>query len=66
MDNDIVQGPIKLLEKLEKKGRTIPGSKPGQESGGMTPEETESLNTLLPALSGSCALLAFLDAGRNK
>lgn len=32
----------------------------------MQKEGTENLNKLLPALSGSCALLAFLDVGRNQ
>lgn len=32
----------------------------------MSLEQTNALNQLLPALSGSCALLAFLDVGRNK
>lgn len=61
LDSDIVTAPIKLLEKYQRDG-TLPRPKQGD----MTPEQTEALNTLLPALSGSCALLAFLDAGRNK
>lgn len=59
MDEEIVQGPVRLLEKYERGGKRMEGK-------GMTVEQTEALHTLLPALSGSCALLAFLDAGRNK
>jgi pyruvate dehydrogenase phosphatase len=59
MDEEIVQGPVRLLEKYE--GKKMEGG-----AKGMTVEQTEALHTLLPALSGSCALLAFLDAGRNK
>lgn len=63
MDDEIVGSPIRLLEKLQREGKL---SRPVKEQGGMSPEQTEALTTLLPALSGSCALLAFLDAGRNK
>ncbi|KAL8279307.1 hypothetical protein RQP46_008344 [Phenoliferia psychrophenolica] len=64
MDEEIVNAPVRLLEKMQKEGKV---AKPVKElGGGMSPEQTEALTTLLPALSGSCALLAFLDAGRNK
>ena len=63
LDAEIVQAPVRLLEKLEREGKA---RRPGKGEGGMSTEETAALNTLLPALSGSCALLAFLDAGRNK
>ncbi|BGO88957.1 hypothetical protein NBRC10512v2_000903 [Rhodotorula toruloides] len=61
MDQEIVSAPIRLLEKLQKEGKL-----PDMKQGGIGIEQSEALNTLLPALSGSCALLAFLDAGRNK
>ncbi|KAH9811607.1 phosphatase 2C-like domain-containing protein [Melampsora americana] len=32
----------------------------------LTPEQTASLQALLPALSGSCALLAYIDTARSK
>ncbi|GAA5998039.1 type 2C protein phosphatase PTC5 [Rhodotorula paludigena] len=64
MDHEIVSAPVRLLDKLEKEGK-LP-SMAATKSGGFGVEHSEALNTLLPALSGSCALLAFLDAGRNK
>ena len=63
MDSDIVHAPVRLLEKLEKEGKL---NKPGIKEGALGVEQSEALQTLLPALSGSCALLAFLDAGRSK
>lgn len=64
MDEEIVNAPVRLLEKMQKEGKV---ARPIKEiGGGMSLEQTEALTTLLPALSGSCALLAFLDAGRNK
>lgn len=63
MDSDIVNAPVKLLEKLEKEGKL---AKPSIKEGALGVEQSEALQTLLPALSGSCALLALLDAGRNK
>ncbi|KAI5478534.1 protein phosphatase 2C family protein [Pseudohyphozyma bogoriensis] len=62
MDQEIVNAPMRLLEKLQKEGKA---PKLGRETG-ISAEQTEALNTLLPALSGSCSLLAVLDAGRNK
>ncbi|GAA6041308.1 hypothetical protein JCM8097_001331 [Rhodosporidiobolus ruineniae] len=62
MDGDIVNAPVKLLDKLEKEGKLPQMSV----SNGLGVEQSEALSALLPALSGSCALLAFLDAGRNK
>ncbi|KAH9469411.1 hypothetical protein Pst134EA_009925 [Puccinia striiformis f. sp. tritici] len=32
----------------------------------VTPQQTASLQALLPALSGSCALLAYIDTLRSK
>lgn len=63
LDAEIVQAPVRLLEKVEREGNA---GRPGKGEAGMSTDETAALNTLLPALSGSCALLAFLDAGRNK
>lgn len=63
MDNEIVNAPVRLLEKLSKEGKL---SKPSAKDGAMGVEQSEALQTLLPALSGSCALLAILDAARNK
>lgn len=61
MDQEIVSAPVRLLEKLQREGKL-----PTAKGGDMGIEQSEALSTLLPALSGSCALLAFLDAGRNK
>lgn len=63
MDQEIVSAPVRLLDKLQKEGKLPQISSKG---GAMGVEQSEALATLLPALSGSCALLAFLDAGRNK
>lgn len=60
LDDEIVNAPVRLLEQRAKAG------KGKGEKGKMGTEENEALHTLLPALSGSCALLAFLDAGRDK
>jgi len=65
MDQEIVNAPIRLLEKAQKEGKLEQLSS-SKQAGGFGIEQSEALNTLLPALSGSCALLAFLDAGRNK
>lgn len=62
MDEQIVNDPVRLLEKTEREGKV---SRPAKEAG-IGVEQSEALQTLLPALSGSCALLAFLDTGRNK
>ncbi|GAA5885080.1 hypothetical protein JCM6882_007220 [Rhodosporidiobolus microsporus] len=62
MDDDIVSAPIRLLDKLQKEGK-LPNM---SGAGGLGVEQSEALSALLPALSGSCALMAFLDAGRNK
>lgn len=63
MDQEIVSAPIRLLDKLQKEGK-LPNMR-GRD-GDFGVQQSEALATLLPALSGSCALLAFLDAGRNK
>lgn len=63
MDDTIVNGPIRLLEEMERDGKV---KRPTSTDGAMSLEQTNALNLLLPALSGSCALLAFLDVGRNK
>lgn len=69
LDSEIVNGPITLLHQLESKSGLLGGGGIGikrPNEGGMNLEQTENLTKLLPALSGSCALLAFLDVGRNK
>ena len=63
MDHEIVSAPVRLLDKLQREGKLPTASAKG---GAMGIEQSEALSTLLPALSGSCALLAFLDAGRNR
>ncbi|GAA5876822.1 hypothetical protein JCM1840_002055 [Sporobolomyces johnsonii] len=65
MDHEIVNAPVRLLEKAQKEGKLQQLSS-SKQAGGFGIEHGEALSTLLPALSGSCALLAFLDAGRNK
>ncbi|GAA5985618.1 hypothetical protein JCM5350_004110 [Sporobolomyces pararoseus] len=67
LDQEIIQAPVRLLEKLQKEGK-LPNLKKssGQQGSSFGIEQSEALNKLLPALSGSCALLAFLDTGRNK
>ncbi|GAA5924529.1 type 2C protein phosphatase PTC5 [Sporobolomyces koalae] len=65
MDHEIVNAPVRLLDKAQKEGKLQQLSN-SKQAGGFGVEHSEALNTLLPALSGSCALLAFLDAGRNK
>lgn len=62
LDTEIVSKPVKMLEQAQKDGLVGPRPKDGT----MSPAQIEALNALIPALSGSCALLAFLDAGRNK
>ncbi|KAK4052161.1 hypothetical protein OIV83_002456 [Microbotryomycetes sp. JL201] len=64
MDNDIKMTPIRMMEKLRKEGKLT--GKPTPDKGAMDVAQNEGMQALLPALSGSCALLAFLDAGRNK
>ncbi|GAA6064354.1 hypothetical protein JCM10212_001835 [Sporobolomyces blumeae] len=65
LDHEIVSAPVRLLEKVQKEGKLERLSN-AKLDGGFGIEHGEALSTLLPALSGSCALLAFLDAGRNK
>ncbi|GAA5917715.1 hypothetical protein JCM8208_006702 [Rhodotorula glutinis] len=64
MDHEIVSAPVRLLDKLQREGKLPTASTKGGAVMGI--EQSEALSTLLPALSGSCALLAFLDAGRNR
>ncbi|GAA6007907.1 hypothetical protein JCM11491_006533 [Sporobolomyces phaffii] len=65
LDHEIINAPVRLLDKAQKEGKLQQLSS-SKQAGGFGIEHSEALNTLLPALSGSCALLAFLDAGRNK
>ncbi|GAA5959133.1 hypothetical protein JCM3765_006352 [Sporobolomyces pararoseus] len=64
LDQEIIQAPVRLLDKIQKEGK-LPELK-NKSQGHFGIEQSEALNKLLPALSGSCALLAFLDTGRNK
>lgn len=52
LDDEITQAPIQELAKIKKQ--------PGK------PVSEQSLQKLLPALSGSCALLSYIDTARNK
>lgn len=65
MDHEIINAPVRLLDKAQKDGKLQQLSS-SKQAGGFGIEHSEALSSLLPALSGSCALLAFLDAGRNK
>lgn len=65
LDADIVMSPIRLLER---QGLFLTSRSPtGQAAKGNVSEaQANALQTLLPAMSGSCGLLAFVDAGRQK
>ncbi|GAA5895174.1 type 2C protein phosphatase PTC5 [Sporobolomyces salmoneus] len=65
LDHEVISAPVRLLEKAQKEGK-LSQLNPSKSAGGFGIEHSEALNALLPALSGSCALLAFLDTGRNK
>jgi pyruvate dehydrogenase phosphatase len=54
LDSEIVNSPIRLLESIE----ASPSNSPAH-------EHPMALPTMLPALSGSCALLAMLDTARR-
>jgi pyruvate dehydrogenase phosphatase len=59
LDEDICQAPVRELENLT-------GSSTMRKSDSPSTSQTVALQTLLPALSGSCALLTYLDTARNK
>lgn len=64
LDDEIVYAPVKELERVGKlKGWSKLSENAGRE---MSPEQTKSLQTLLPALSGSCAQLAYIDTARSQ
>ena len=59
LDHEIVNAPIRLLEK-----HGVPNEKLTDVQH-LTPSQMTSLQTLLPAMSGSCALLTCIDTARN-
>ncbi|KAG0148380.1 hypothetical protein CROQUDRAFT_90296 [Cronartium quercuum f. sp. fusiforme G11] len=63
LDEEIVNRPVRMLEEVE---RRTGKSSTGPLAHELTPQQTESLQALLPALSGSCALLAYIDTARSK
>ncbi|KAI8444048.1 phosphatase 2C-like domain-containing protein [Phakopsora pachyrhizi] len=67
LDEEIVSRPIEMLKTYEAQIKSGDG-KPLPRSYGseLTPRQTESLQALLPSLSGSCALLAYIDTLRSK
>lgn len=61
LDSQIVNSPIKAVDELTKGRRDLTAAD-------LDPKSTEfqlAVATLLPALSGSCALLAMVDAANN-
>lgn len=72
LDDEIVNRPVKMLEAFEAQARKNGNSSnqknslAGSQAHEVTPEQTASLQALLPALSGSCALLAYIDTARAK
>lgn len=69
LDEEIVNRPIKMLKEFEDRNRKNGSNSNnliGFQNQELTPEQTASLQALLPALSGSCALLAYIDTARSK
>lgn len=76
LDADLVLNPIRLLERqgLFLNSRASSSSTTSSSSGQHAPKmgnvvseaQANALQTLLPAISGSCGLLAFVDAARRK
>lgn len=76
LDNEIVHNPLKTLLELEVRRAALNAVKDGkvdpekakevQRMGFDTQEKGRLLEGFLPALSGSCGLVAFLDTARNK
>lgn len=65
LDADIVLSPIRLLERqglFSSRSGVVGASGPGN----VSEAQANALQTLLPAMSGSCALLAFVDAARQR
>ncbi|KAH9442791.1 hypothetical protein MJO28_005821 [Puccinia striiformis f. sp. tritici] len=66
LDNQIVGRPIQMLATYEAQRKSGEKSIPKDYGSEVTPQQTASLQALLPALSGSCALLAYIDTLRSK
>ncbi|KAA1073120.1 hypothetical protein PGTUg99_028688 [Puccinia graminis f. sp. tritici] len=66
LDNQIVGRPLQMLAAYEAQRKSGDKSIPKAYGADVTPQQTASLQTLLPALSGSCALLAYIDTLRSK
>jgi pyruvate dehydrogenase phosphatase len=66
LDNQIVGRPLQMLSAYEAQRKSGDQSIPKAYGADVTPQQTASLQTLLPALSGSCALLAYIDTVRSK
>ncbi|PLW54421.1 hypothetical protein PCANC_04803 [Puccinia coronata f. sp. avenae] len=66
LDNQIVGRPLQMLSAYEAQRKSGDQSIPKAYGADVTPQQTASLQTLLPALSGSCALLAYIDTLRSK
>jgi pyruvate dehydrogenase phosphatase len=60
LDDDICQAPVKELANAEE------GASARRRPILPSTSQTLALQSLLPALSGSCALLSYLDTARNK
>lgn len=63
LDSDIVLSPIRLLER---QGLFLSSTASSHTKGNVSEAQANAVQTLLPAMSGSCALLAFIDAARQK
>lgn len=70
LDHDIVTAPINLLREREAAERKRKGTSSttvdGKEVANSLTMTSQSLQTLLPAWAGSCALLAYLDTARHR
>ncbi|WAQ85369.1 hypothetical protein PtA15_5A944 [Puccinia triticina] len=66
LDNQLVGRPVQMLAAYEAQQKSGDKSIPKAYGADVTPQQTASLQALLPALSGSCALLAYIDTLRSK
>jgi pyruvate dehydrogenase phosphatase len=67
LDSDIVNTPIRLLAQHELAGRKLKrGGGDGGGDGTMEKLELAVQQALKPAMSGSCALLSYIDIARNR
>jgi len=66
LDNHIVGRPLQMLAAYEAQRKSGDKGIPKAYGADVTPQQTASLQTLLPALSGSCALMAYIDTLRSK